>query len=307
MPQPSLQHPTAHAKDRLDFAVIGTQKAATSWLYYCLRDHPEVVVARNKDEGEYLGGPVATRHGLDWFFDRFPAPGPGQVVGDVSVNYLSDAAAVPALASAAPDLKVVALLRSPVTRAVSSYIWALRTCQVDEFDLDLGIRRALDLVESGREGEAPILAETLTRAYYGEQLRPYLDAFGPERVFVGLYEDVRAHPLRVLEGVYGFLGADPSFVPPSLDRPSKKTIYHPAIIRLDRLAMRSLNARRVIERVKMVAVRVLPSLPSPQLGEATAERLRAHFRDRVEAAQHEVDRIPEGQRPARPLAEAWGF
>ena len=37
----------------IDFFIIGGQKCATTWLYHCLNDHPEIEVGGGKVEKYY--------------------------------------------------------------------------------------------------------------------------------------------------------------------------------------------------------------------------------------------------------------
>ena len=43
---------------KLDFLVIGSQKCATSWLFYCLQEHYELLLPTKKNEKEYIGGDI---------------------------------------------------------------------------------------------------------------------------------------------------------------------------------------------------------------------------------------------------------
>ena len=75
---------------RLDFLVIGAQKCATSWLYYCLKDHPELYLPAKKREIQYLGGRLFHEKGVDWYFSLFQGAHRNQKIGDVSVEYIFD-------------------------------------------------------------------------------------------------------------------------------------------------------------------------------------------------------------------------
>ncbi len=64
----------------MDFAVTGAQKCATSWLYYCLRDHPGICVPDKKLEAGYIGGAMFAEQVTDWFFGRVSYAGEVQSV-----------------------------------------------------------------------------------------------------------------------------------------------------------------------------------------------------------------------------------
>lgn len=80
--------------NKLDFAVIGAQKCATSWMFYCLTEHPELVLPDKKQEVSYIGGEAFRGNGgADWFFDRYSVSVSARLRGDVSVDYLYDRSA----------------------------------------------------------------------------------------------------------------------------------------------------------------------------------------------------------------------
>jgi len=113
-------------KKQLDFAVIGAQKCATSWMYYCLQDHPEICLPRKKREIAYIGGEQFKKNGPDWFFNRFSCS-TEKTKGDVSVDYLYDGKSATELAKYTDKPKLVISLRNPVRRAISSYYWLCRS------------------------------------------------------------------------------------------------------------------------------------------------------------------------------------
>lgn len=58
----------------------------------------------------------------------------------------------------------------------------------------------------------------VAKGRYADQLEAVFARFPRERVWVGLYDDVRDRPAALLAEVFGFLGVDPSFRPSALDR-----------------------------------------------------------------------------------------
>lgn len=209
----------------LDYAVIGAQKCATSWLYYCLRDHPSICVPGKKLEAGYIGGAMQRDKGEQWFFDRFQ-PNPGQVVGDISVEYLWDPSAAEALKTHAENAKLIVSLRQPVDRTVSGYFWLLRKGDLPNAPLEEGIAPIL-LAKPGfpERLEGP-LDQAVRRSMYASQLQRFIDFFGPDRIKVVLYEDIAEDGLRQVQSIYNYLGVDDSFAPQSLNAAPKKNSYN---------------------------------------------------------------------------------
>jgi len=175
-----------------DYVGLGAQKAGTSWWNALLHKHPAVHRA---------GGQPKELH----FFDRsweepfgeaevahyaryFPRPD-GGVTGEWTPGYLIDFWTPELLARAAPEARVLLLLRDPVERFRSGLTHQLATSRKTLTHRDI-------------QG-------AFQRGLYAPQLRRVLAAFPAERVFVGQYEACRADPRAQLGRTFAFLGLEP--------------------------------------------------------------------------------------------------
>lgn len=284
----------------IDFLVLGAQKCATSWLYYCLRDHRDIHLPAKKREVEYLGGEAYEKNGLAWYLALLDGSRAGQRSGDVSVEYLFDPRAPPLVREHAPAAKLIVSVRDPIDRAVSAYYWYARKGGMDVLpSIEQSLRRALAVTRANvraarRPGEPQ--AELITRGLYDVQLERYLGLFPREQVFVTLYEDIRDHPRSVLEALYAFLDVAAGFIPRSLTRRPKQNSYSPTLVALERLAPRG----RLVSRLADGANRLLggssptrrPVLPPELVGE-----LREVFRPHVDRTAALIRDLPCGNRP----------
>ena len=222
----------------LDFIMIGAQKCATSWVYYCLRDHPEICLPQKKREVEYIGGDRYQKRGTAWFKSLLDHCEANRVVGDVSVDYLIDPRSPKAVERHTSEVKLIVSLREPVDRAVSAYFWNLRRGSVQDLDVSVGLNRAVQawLDAPGLDGYDPnaCVRNLIARGMYAEQLRRYADRFGRRDLFVIFYDDLRKRPLDLLQKLYGFLDVDPAFKPVSLSRQPKRNSYARPLLRFER-------------------------------------------------------------------------
>ena len=171
---------------------VGAQKAGTSWWNRLIGAHPDVVSA---------GGQPKELH----FFDRawetpfgdedarryqryFPVP-EGSVAGEWTPGYLIDFWTPELIARAAPDARILVLLRDPIDRFRSGLTHQLATSRAPLCHRDI-------------QG-------AFQRSIYAPQLRRVLAAFPAEQVWVGQYEACRADPARELARTYAFLGLAP--------------------------------------------------------------------------------------------------
>src|SRR5215472_8103927 len=109
-----------------DFLVIGSQKCATSWLYDCLNEHPQICMPRHKREIEYIGGQLYKEKGMDWYLSLLGHCNGEKVKGDVSVEYIVNDESPRLLYDLNPNLKFILNVRNPVDRAMSALNWYTR-------------------------------------------------------------------------------------------------------------------------------------------------------------------------------------
>jgi hypothetical protein len=283
----------------LSFFVVGTQKSATSWLYACLSEHPDVSLPADKRETHYLGGPEHRQRGDAWFAARYRPPLRG-LLGDVSVDYLEDPASAAYLRRRFPAAKIIISLRDPIDRAVSAYYWYLRRGLVPA-SLDATLESLL-----ARPAEEGARFDFLQRGLYFEPVRRFVEAFPPGQIYVVVFERVQKASREVLQEVYRFLGVDPGFVPGALDSRPKKNTYLAPLIAVERRlgevpALRKMAdlANQYLHRMKLGGTR-------PELAVALRERLREFYAEDTRRLVEILSVVPPENRPGiDSLATHW--
>ena len=171
---------------------LGVQKAGTSWWHALIGRHPSVVRA---------SGLPKELHFFDQAWEDpfseadtaryaafFPRPEAG-VTGEWTPGYLIDFWTPGLLARAAPEARILILLRDPLERFRSGLSHQLATSRAPLVHRDI----------QGAFG----------RGLYAPQLRRVLEAFPAEQVFIGQYEACRADPAGQLARTFAFLGLAP--------------------------------------------------------------------------------------------------
>ena len=212
--------------DKLNFLVIGAQKCATSWLYYCLKEHPELNLPKSKKEVEYIGGPLyQNKGGIKWYMDLFePVKYPSILNGDVSVNYLMDTGSPAEIKKYAPDCKFIVSLRNPVERFRSAFYWYQRKGTLEnKKNIKQDILRRADYLQ-----------DIFDRGAYASQLAEYFKYFDPDQFYIVAYDEIKMNPTNALSGIYEFLGVNAQFVPDSLNIKPKKNTYNHLLINIEK-------------------------------------------------------------------------
>jgi hypothetical protein len=216
------------------FLVIGVQKAATSWLWYCLEEHPDIFLPK-KREDNYLGGEKYQSRGWEWWIGRFAESRAEQIVGDVSVDYIFNSESPKLIQEKLITPLFVISLRNPIDRAISAYFWNLRRGKIPFLELNIGLRRALAFVDRYSNKQEKIYANIIKRGFYDEQIAMYLQYFEMDRMLFLDFDKIRSKPLIELQKAYEFLGVNTDYEPQALIRQPKRNTYINPLIRLERL------------------------------------------------------------------------
>ncbi len=182
-----------------EFVGIGVQKAGTTWWHELIVAHPQVSARPDLHKERHFfdrfavmpfgSADAAAYHG--WFPRR-----PGMVAGEWTPDYVHLPWVPALLAQAAPEARLLVLVRDPVER----------------------LRSGLSHHRSHRgRVTAEVWADGIERGFYDRQLASWSAVFTPDRFLVLQYERCVADPAGELARTYRFLGLEPH-VPEGLDR-----------------------------------------------------------------------------------------
>jgi hypothetical protein len=181
------------------FLYVGASKAGSSWIYEILREHPEVFVPAAKDlqffDSYY-------QKGLDWYCGQFHNARNAKAIGEVSHDYFLAQSSAYRIAYHLPEVKIIACLREPVDKILSSY----------RFNRTTTVNKNITF------GEYAFSSAILKQNAYFENLRPFVELLGRSRVLVLFYDDLKLNPNAFVQRIYQFIGVNDCFQPPSLHR-----------------------------------------------------------------------------------------
>lgn len=201
----------------IDFIGIGAPKSASTWIGKCLEEHPDILFSSQKTRKEVLffntfegavwnnkkvGGMSYFDRGLDWYYDQFPDYEEGKIRGEFTVYYLADNDAYNRIHDTFPNVKLLATLRNPVDMVYSLH-WYLYHGAVTHLSNDFGHN-----LDKGIFND---------KGYYYKHLKKFYDLFPEENIKVVLTDDIKNDAQKTISEIYGFLGVDKDFVPPSLE------------------------------------------------------------------------------------------
>jgi hypothetical protein len=191
-----------------EFIIGGAPRSGTTWLYALLDRHPDV----------HMAGPLAPEpkfflrddeyaKGLQYYSDRwFAAADASKVAGEKSTDYLESAEAASRIARDLPQVKLIFILREPVSRAYSNYLWS-KMNGLEKEDFATALR-----LEAQRERELPERWKFtrpfsyFSRGLYADLLAAYFNRFMERQLLVARFEDIIERPGVLAETVHRFIG-----------------------------------------------------------------------------------------------------
>lgn len=211
-----------------DFVIIGAQKSGTTSLYHYLVQHPAIHSCYKK-ELHYFDTYI--HRGSLFYRSFFPFKSEvkeGEICGEASTGYLLHPKVAGRIKEFNPQTKIIALLRDPVDRAISSYHHQIRkgTETMSMEDAFRGEEERLqdhwELVLTSKGEKVKKSSKQVRqfsykkRGMYLDQLKPYFEAFAREQIYIEYSENFFKDPARIVSEIFQFLNLDPSFTPSDL-------------------------------------------------------------------------------------------
>jgi hypothetical protein len=277
-----------------NFFFIGVAKSGSTSLYHYLAQHPDVFMSTPKEpryfaylaDPRHFTGPgdervwdrAVTEH--DAYCSLFSKAGAARAVGEASVIYLPHRATAETIARHVPDARIIALLRDPVERAHSAFLYHCR----DAYETCSTFEEAL-AAEPGRIGAGWHYGwHYRDQGHYHRNLTPYYEHFDAAQIRVFLTDDLARDAEATLAEAYRFLGVDDSFKPDMRRRHNRSGVPR------SRLAQRVLTREHPVkEAIKKVVPeewghrvidRILPAnLERPAIRPETRAELEAGYED----------------------------
>lgn len=207
-----------------DFLIIGAAKCGTTALHRYLSEHPQIYMSPTKElnffalEGtdcSIYKGDISGRqspnliNNLEEYKSFFEQALNEQIIGESSPLYMLHPSAAQNIKNHLPYAKLISILRNPVDRAYSDFL----------FNLGRGTEPITSFTEAIQAEPQRIRDQYWyrwhykSRGFYFEQIQRYFKLFDSAQIKIILYEELQHNTSTVLKDIFRFLGVDPSFQP----------------------------------------------------------------------------------------------
>ncbi len=177
-----------------DYIILGAMKCGTSTLAAQLGAQSGIFMTDPK-EPNYFSDDENYAKGADWYESLFSPAADGDIKGEASTHYTKRPElpeTVARMKSALPEVRLIYMIRNPMSRLVSHYIHEWTQSVLSE-PLDLEITRHSPLVDYG---------------LYGWQIAPYVEAYGADAIMLTSLERIKTDPAAELARVAAHIGYD---------------------------------------------------------------------------------------------------
>ena len=235
----------------IDFIGIGVPKGGTTWVYECMKVHPEICLSikehhyfnkkhmffRTESEDMY------EKIGFDGYMELFSDCDSAKTWGEVHTLYLWDEMALKRIKEHVPKAKFFVILRNPSERTFSHYV---------------------DLQAKNKGYVKDTLIETMeaepgfgTISDYHDQLQVFLKYFPKNQLLVTYFDDIAKDPTAFMQKLYAYVGVDDSFTSPLFEKKINKTAGEPTrkkLISLRKKVEKSVVGKTLINTLRALGI-----------------------------------------------------
>lgn len=206
-----------------EFIIIGAQKGGTTSLHYYLSQHPQLVAASKKEVHFFNGGldprQDSYEKGLCWYRAHFPLSlrkKGGVKFFEATPAYLYHREVPRRIHEFSSQIKLLAVLRNPVDRAVSHYFHEVRNGHetlglVDALEAeDKRLHSAMDECEKKYN---LIHYSYKARGVYWKQVEAYYKLFDQSQICILDSAQLFSDAPGTVKSIFNFLGVESEGIP----------------------------------------------------------------------------------------------
>ncbi|NVK20926.1 MAG: sulfotransferase domain-containing protein [Kangiellaceae bacterium] len=272
----------------IDGMIIGVEKAATTSLFRYLSSHSSVA-SHDVMELPYFVNEDVYKQGFDKCYNSFYTSNQNAdfiLAKNVGCVYFEEAHK--RLYEHNPNMRLVVLLREPVSRAFSAHQYALQKGREIEQSFDLAVKKEPERLSSGKMIHKRYNAY-LDRGLYFKQLEKLLNYFNKNQIKIVLFEEFKENPNDTLEEILTFfdLKKEPIDTNEQFNRTVGGAKSNHLFFKLNKIIgpmLKPFFNRKSRDRIKKIffVYNKKDNLDRPCLSEATKKELTEYFRSDIE-------------------------
>jgi len=188
-----------------DFFIVGASRAGTTSLYEYLKKNPKIFMPSRKEPhffspniNQQMQGVVIPITNEKEYLALFKNAKNDQKIGESSVTYLTDPDSPSAIYKKNPNAKIIIILRNPIERTISDYLFQLNL-GTEKQSFEKAIERDLKNIEKVKKS-------FVKTSLYSQHLNNYFKIFPKNQIKILIFEDFIKNPQQSVYDILRFLG-----------------------------------------------------------------------------------------------------
>lgn len=190
-----------------NFICVGAQKAGTSTLFDVLKQSPDIYFPEKK-EIHFFEKPEQYEKGIEYYKSLFDKNyNKEKLIGEITPEYLFYNYVPQRIYNNLGPIKIIILLRNPILRSYSQFNFH-KMYQAESLNSNF-----FNEIKKEKLKENVDLYDTwctptyyLSKSLYFNQVKRYIDVFGKDNVYVGIFEELFSKNELNLNPIFDFLG-----------------------------------------------------------------------------------------------------
>ena len=289
----------------LDFIIIGAQKSGSTFVHYCLEEHPQICMPHH--EVHFFEDPVYQPNEIHQLEKLFENCARNRLFGIKRPRYLAAPECPGRIFQTYPATRLIVILRNPRDRAISAYYHYMKYGFLPVKNVEAGFQ---NILLGNYEGKYPGSREIIDFGFYAGYLKKYLTYFSIEQFSVIIFEELIKTPQESMQQLFATLGVDNRFVPAALQKRPQSTLHslprlkwitlrNPLIYRYDEERSRSYrkptsyinkSAGRLIVKIDRRFLKYLFKNEKPTLSSELKESLNSLYASDIEELEEILGR-----------------
>jgi hypothetical protein len=190
-------------KNKIDFICLGASKSGTTAIANFLNRNPNIFCPSIKEINyfnEFIPQDYSTlnvnfKKSVEWYNSHFKFDESKIIInGELTPCYLNSIKAVKKIKQYNPEIKLFVILRDPVYRAYSQYLYAIQN----------GVESNTNFLQALKDNPKKYIGESM----YYENLSRYYKEFNKNQIKIFLYEDFFKDVNKSMEDLFKFIGSE---------------------------------------------------------------------------------------------------
>lgn len=195
---------------KIQFCVVGAQKAASSYLQFAIDEHPDIYAPKGEttffEDDEYDRLKSSDYTVLSGRYEQVDQ----KIIGIKRPTYLTNPSVPQRLYDHNSKMKIIAILRNPLKRFFSAYHHLVKSGYLAPISIDIFLDECM---KNPNVIHKNLRVKSLFEyGLYADGLQNYFRLFPPENVKVVFTEDLSKNRDRVIREIYEFLEVE-NYIP----------------------------------------------------------------------------------------------